>query len=212
MRDSCFLSAAFNSILICTSTHLIFILSQILSAVLPSGRTHLLQISPQHKYISKSKMSFNAYMVDFLGVSRGIFVQTDECGRDTGHLYQVIGDMQNGMIHAHKEIKRPNNSSRFIGTVSASQYSQVRTVCDSITAGPPKIDPANSLRHYQEWTNSVVEMLYAREVLQRPNPLSMSTQFQHTSRLVDQCCSPINDSRSFDWLSASRMQAPGMAM
>ncbi|CAD6448130.1 4583b6aa-05a9-426b-b377-8bfd89c9e3a6 [Sclerotinia trifoliorum] len=157
-------------------------------------------------------MSFNVYMVDFLGVSRGIFVQTDECGRDSGHLYQVIGDMQNGMIHAHKEIKRPSNSSRFIGTVSTSQYSQVRAICDSITAGPPKIDPVNSLRHYQEWTNNVVEMLFARGVLQTPNPLSMPTQFQHASRRVDQCCSPINDSRSFDWLSASRMQAPGMAM
>ncbi|ESZ98422.1 hypothetical protein SBOR_1203 [Sclerotinia borealis F-4128] len=157
-------------------------------------------------------MSFNVYMVDFLGISRGIFVQTDERGSDSGHLYQLTGDMLNGMVHAHKEIKRPSNSSKFIGTVSTSQYSQVCAVCDSITAGPPKIDPANSLRHYQEWTNEVVEMLFARGVLQRPNSLSMSTQFQNTSRRVDQCCSPIYDSRSFDWLGASRMQAPGMAM
>ncbi|TGO49241.1 hypothetical protein BCON_0216g00150 [Botryotinia convoluta] len=157
-------------------------------------------------------MSFNVYMVDFLGISRGIFVQTDEQGSDSGHLYQVIGDMQNGMINSHKEIKRPNNASRFIGTVSVSQYSQIRAICDSITAGPPKIDPANSLRHYQEWTNSVVELLFARGVLQRPNPLSMSTQLQNASRRVDQCCSPIYDNRSFDWISASRLQAPGMAM
>lgn len=151
-------------------------------------------------------------MVDFLGISRGIFVQTDERGSDSGHLYQVMGDMQNGMFHTHKEIKRPNNATRFIGTVSTSKYSQIGTVCDSIIAGPPKIDPANSLRHYQEWTNQVVEMLFATGVLQRANPLLMSTQFQNSSRRMDQCCSPVYDSHSFDWLSASQMQAPGMAM
>ncbi|PQE08174.1 hypothetical protein CJF31_00008249 [Rutstroemia sp. NJR-2017a BVV2] len=157
-------------------------------------------------------MSFSVYNVDFLGISRGIFVQTNEHGNDSGHLYQVVGDMQNGMVHAHKEAKRPYNSSRFIGTVSASKYSQLRNICDSVTAGPPKIDPANSLRHYQEWTNQVVELLFAQGVLQKPTALTMPTQLQYASSRADQCCSPIYDNRSFDWLSASRMHGSGMAI
>ncbi|KAG4031607.1 hypothetical protein MFRU_009g03670 [Monilinia fructicola] len=115
-------------------------------------------------------MSFNVYMIDLLGNSRGIFVQTSERGSDSGHLYQVIGDIKNGMIDAHREIKRPKNSSKFIGTVSKSQYSQVRVVCDSITAEPLEIDSVNSLRHHREWVNQVIDVFLLGETKNGPIP------------------------------------------
>ena len=126
-------------------------------------------------------MSYNVYQVAFSGMPRDhltIFVETEERGQGTGFIYQVAGDIQNGMAHKHKETKRPEDSltfvpggKKFIGKVSHANYSRIRTICDAIPPpkkqfnGPKRLFPKEPLRRCQEWTNEAVQALTAAGVL-----------------------------------------------
>jgi len=98
-----------------------------------------------HSEISVVTMSFNVYLVDFMGMPRnhhGIFVETHEDGDKTGYLYQVTGNIQTGMIHEHKKAKQPEMSNSFgglkqlIGTVTPNNYVYIRSVVNGVP--PPK--------------------------------------------------------------------------
>ncbi|TVY16826.1 hypothetical protein LARI1_G004454 [Lachnellula arida] len=134
-------------------------------------------------------MSFNVYLVESLGAPRNhraIFVETEECGTGSGYLYQVSGNIQNGMIHAHKQTKQPETSPTFtgvkelIGTVTSSNYAHIRSVVDGIPApkkqfdGPKKIFPNEPLRRCHEWTDEAIQALRDRGILQRPGSPSTS--------------------------------------
>ena len=140
-------------------------------------------------------MSYKVYMVDFLGRSGGIFVETEDKGLESGYLYQVIGDIQNGTIHSHKEARRPVSASKFIGTVSISNYPEIRTICNNITP-EPSIDPYGASRRCQEWTKQVIDVLFSRGILERPNPMAIPLR---QWKRIDQCESPLSANLTFDW-------------
>jgi hypothetical protein len=120
------------------------------------------------------------YMVTSIGMPRNhiaIFVETHESGPGTGYIYQVSGNIQQGMFHNHRPGARPEEdkdsfflSKELLGQVSKQRYDdgEFKRVCDSI--GPPpkqfdgrkKIDPNKPLRRCGEWAEDGVNKL--REV------------------------------------------------
>jgi hypothetical protein len=128
-------------------------------------------------------MSFNVYLVDYMGMLRNhhcIFVETHEDGPKTGYVYQVTGNIQTGMIHEHRKAEQPEISNNFgglkrlIGTVPSNNYVNIRIAVNSIPPpkkqfdGPKKIYPDEPLRRCQEWTYEAIQTLIDRGILQLP--------------------------------------------
>ena len=125
--------------------------------------------------------SYTVYRVEYLGLPRNhhaIFVETNEQGNYTGHLFQVTGDIQQGMSFEDKPAKQPENSGSYqeklqIGTVTHMNYPQIKTICESIPpprkqfAGPKRIYPNEPLRRCQEWTAEATQALVDAHVLQQ---------------------------------------------
>jgi hypothetical protein len=123
-------------------------------------------------------MSYNAYVVAFIGAPRDhhtIFIETNSDG--SGYIYQVAGDIQNGMSHSHKPGKKPEDSytfvsKEFIGTVSTANYPQVATICNGIPPpkkqfqGPRRLYPNEPLRRCQEWNGEAIQALKSAGVLE----------------------------------------------
>ncbi len=123
-------------------------------------------------------MSYNVYLASYIGAPRNhqaIFVETEP--DNSGRVFQVKGDIQNGMTYESKPAKRPDDSATFvekvfIGTVSEANFSRIHSICDGIT--PPakqfdlakRLNPQVPLRRCQEWTNEAVQALKTEGVLE----------------------------------------------
>jgi hypothetical protein len=83
-------------------------------------------------------MSYNVYRTAYLGVPRdhhAIFVET--AGDGTGYIFQVTGDIQNGMRYECKAGKKPENSASFLnkmflGWVATTNWGRIGEICSSI--------------------------------------------------------------------------------
>jgi hypothetical protein len=116
-------------------------------------------------------MSYNVYLISYLGAPRdhhAIFVETNP--DLSGYIFQVSGDIQNGMYFNHKSAKKPEESASFVskeylGKVSKAQYDQIQTTVETIEPpkkqfnGPRRINPQEPLRRCQEWTKDAIQAL-----------------------------------------------------
>lgn len=123
-------------------------------------------------------MSYKVYKVSYLGGQRdhhSIFVETESDG--SGVIFQVTGDIQNGMRYESKSAKKPEDSHSFVskeylGTVSAANYSSIGTVCSSNPPpkkqfnGPKRLYPSEPLRRCQEWTAETIRELQSKGIIE----------------------------------------------
>lgn len=123
-------------------------------------------------------MSYTVYLVAYAGMPRdhhAIFIEENE--DKSGRVYQVIGDIQNGMSFDTKPAKMPDNSASFqskteIGTVTAAKKSRILEICRCMPPpkkqfqGPKKLYPNEPLRRCQEWTAEAIDALRVAQVLQ----------------------------------------------
>ncbi|KAJ5343372.1 uncharacterized protein N7506_003196 [Penicillium brevicompactum] len=124
-------------------------------------------------------MSYTVYRVSYAGLPRdhhAIFVEMNN--DQSGHLFQVTGDIQNGMKHNDKPAKKPEESGtyqskEFIGRVAAADFARILPTCESIP--PPKkqfegarrLYPKEPLRRCQEWTQEAVNALVNAGILKK---------------------------------------------
>lgn len=127
---------------------------------------------------------YNVYWVESSGMPRNhvaIFVETHESGLDTGHNFQVSGNIQQGMYHNHRPGKKPEEdeqsaffSKRVIGKPPKSVYDdgQFRRVCDLVEPppkqfnGPQRLVPRSKpLRRCGEWAGEAVKRLRSEGIL-----------------------------------------------
>ncbi|KAH0371108.1 hypothetical protein KCU65_g2164, partial [Aureobasidium melanogenum] len=122
-------------------------------------------------------MAFNVYLVISAGAPRdhhAIFVETKP--DSSGQIFQVTGNIQNGMSYETKSDGRPEDSLSYqgktlLGTVTAADYSQIDSVCRTIPP-PPKqfqgakrLNPQEPLRRCQEWTADAIDILRSRRII-----------------------------------------------
>lgn len=107
-----------------------------------------------------------------------LFVETHEAGTQTGHVYNVQGEIQNGMVFEQKTTSKPEESPVFadkklLGTVSESGYARFLPVCQTIPVpkkqfdGPKRLYPKEPLRCCQEWAAEAIQALTEEGVLQK---------------------------------------------
>ncbi|KAJ2894820.1 hypothetical protein MKZ38_007201 [Zalerion maritima] len=124
-------------------------------------------------------MSYQVFLVEYLGVPlnhHAIFVETTP-ENGTGYIFQVIGNIQNGMEYENKVGYRPEESQSFVsksflGSVDAVNYGRIGEICSSIP--PPKkqfqgsrrLYPGEPLRRCHEWTQDAIAELSNAGVLQ----------------------------------------------
>ena len=123
-------------------------------------------------------MSYKVYLVSYEGIPRehhAIFFETEE--DESGSIYQVSGNIQEGMKHDHKKAKKPENSATFVskeylGTTSHANYSLVEEICNNIEAPKKQFErarrlyPNEPLRRCQEWTKDAIQALKSSGVLE----------------------------------------------
>jgi hypothetical protein len=96
----------------------------------------------------------------------------------SGHVFQVTGDIQNGMKHNDKPAKKPEESGTYqskevIGRVAAADFTRIKPTCESIPApkkqfeGPRRLYPNEPLRRCQEWTQEAVNALVNAGILKK---------------------------------------------
>ena len=123
---------------------------------------------------------YNVYLVSCQGLPQdhhAIFVEIESDG--SGYIYQVSGDIQKGMTHAHKKAKKPEDSASYISnskdkleTVSIAKFPQVKQICDNISPpkkqfdGAKRLYPYEPLRRCQKWTAEAIEELKNAGVLE----------------------------------------------
>lgn len=119
---------------------------------------------------------YQVYRVEYDGAPNheAIFVETNEDGATTGHMYHVTGNTLRGMTYEHKRARQPESSATFVakhrlGTISAADYSAVDGICRSIpvpgaqfTLGGKKLRPNEPIRRCGEWTRDAIHELRAR--------------------------------------------------
>ncbi|KAH8884176.1 hypothetical protein GQ53DRAFT_830100 [Thozetella sp. PMI_491] len=121
---------------------------------------------------------YPVYLVEYLGAPRNhhaIFVETRT--DESGELFHVKGDIQNGMSYEAKPMsKKPEMSATFVsktklGQVNVKDLHLVDSICSNNPPpakqfnGPRRIDKNKPLRRCQEWTSETVAELKARGVL-----------------------------------------------
>ncbi|KAM5429223.1 hypothetical protein McanMca71_007748 [Microsporum canis] len=125
-------------------------------------------------------MSYPVYLIVSGGLPRNhhaIFVETNESGEKTGHLFQVTGNIQNGMSFEQRPENEPESSASFIskrgiGTVTHASYSRIQSICESIPPpkkqfeGAKRLSPLEPIRRCQEWTGEAINALRDAQVLQ----------------------------------------------
>ena len=123
-------------------------------------------------------MAYNVYKVSYLGVPinhLAIFVETNS--DRSGYIYQVVGDIQNGMSYGHKSAKKPEESVTFlekvyIGTVSTTNYPRIESIVNGVEPpkkqfnGPERINPQEPLRRCGKWTAEAVQALENANVIE----------------------------------------------
>lgn len=117
-------------------------------------------------------MSYNVYRVASVGFPRdhhSIFVETQD--DQSGWIFEVVGNIQNGMIHRDTEAKKPELSVTFqekvlIGKIVAANFHQIKPICESVPApkkqfdGAQRICPEEPSRRCQEWTKEAINALH----------------------------------------------------
>lgn len=109
-----------------------------------------------------------------------IFVETHESGVGTGHIFQVSGNIQQGMFHNHHRGSRPEEdetsvfvSKSYLGKVRRTDYDNgcFRDVCDNMEPppkqfdGPKRLFPGKKLRRCGEWAKDVAQKLREENIL-----------------------------------------------
>lgn len=121
---------------------------------------------------------YTVYLVAYVGVPRdhhAIFVETRP--DRSGHLFHLIGNIQNGMAFQNKPGKDPRTSNSYlsmtcIGTVKEEDYSRILPVVEAIP--PPakqfeknqRLYPNTPLRRCQEWAAEGIEALKREGIVQ----------------------------------------------
>jgi hypothetical protein len=122
-------------------------------------------------------MSYKVYQVSSLGTSldhQALFVETNTDG--SGHVYQVVGDIQNGMSYGHRISTRPEEEvihigKQYVGTVSIADFTRVEFVVNTVPRpkkqfdGPKRVNPQEPLRRCGEWTKEAIQALKDAGVL-----------------------------------------------
>ncbi|KAH8171271.1 hypothetical protein LIA77_08038 [Sarocladium implicatum] len=125
-------------------------------------------------------MPFTLYLVQSLGAPRNhhaLFIKLDEQD-GSGWLFNVEGNIQQGMTYESRATDAPEKSSTFLsmsplGVVSDDSLEEIEELCRSNPApekqfdGPKRIDSKKPLRRCQEWTAEMVELLEREGVLRR---------------------------------------------
>ncbi|KAF2793233.1 hypothetical protein K505DRAFT_188797, partial [Melanomma pulvis-pyrius CBS 109.77] len=109
-------------------------------------------------------MSYNVYLRETIGAPRNhhaIFVET-ELDR-SGVIFQVVGNIQQGMAFDHKRAGPAEESEsclglELIGTVKIANFGMIQPTVEIIPPphkqfnGPTRTNPNVPLRRCQEWT------------------------------------------------------------
>ncbi|EAS30404.2 uncharacterized protein CIMG_05883 [Coccidioides immitis RS] len=128
-------------------------------------------------------MSYNVYRVSSAGMPRdhhAIFIETNNPAIGCGHIYQVTGNIQGGMLYEDKPTAfPPEHDPSFlgkvlIGTVEAAMHPDTfRRVCYSVSPptkqfeGPHRLFPQEPIRRCQEWTSETIDALTDAGILKR---------------------------------------------
>ncbi|KAI9809074.1 MAG: hypothetical protein M1825_002363 [Sarcosagium campestre] len=113
-------------------------------------------------------MSYKLYRTEDVGVPldhHAIFVETATDG--SGRLFQVTGNIQEGMKYECEGGKKPEMSLSFVdkvflGQVATTNWDRFGEICSSIPppkqqfAGPKRLYPKEPLRRCQEWTQEAI--------------------------------------------------------
>lgn len=124
-------------------------------------------------------MFYNVYRVAEAGMPRdhhAIFVETTR--NSEGHIFQVTGNIQSGMVHDDKPGPKPEETAGYIGKillgrVAVDKFPRIKSICESVPAPKKQFDlnrrlyPQEPLRRCQEWTAEAIEALVGAGVLQR---------------------------------------------
>ena len=153
----------------------------------PRAKSHSPSPTPSNpKAKSKSPSpepatTYQVFLVEYLGngerTHHSIFVETNEDGPRTGHIYHVEGTILTGMRYVSKRAKQPESSASFstkhnIGTVCLTDYHRIDSLCQ--TVDPParqmrlngqKLYPNQPLRRCQEWTAETIALLKHERVV-----------------------------------------------
>ena len=123
-------------------------------------------------------MAHQVYLVVSAGLSpldhHAIFVEMESDG--SGQIFQVTGNIQNGMTYEQKSAKKPEDSATFhekkhLGQVSTIDFPRLQQVCEGIAVpekqfdGPKRLYPKKPLRRCQEWTKDAVEALISAQLI-----------------------------------------------
>jgi len=123
-------------------------------------------------------MSYNVYLREHVGGARNhhvIFVQTESNGG--GFIFQVAGNIQQGMAFDHKRAKSSEESETClgqekIGTVTKANFDRIQSIVETLPPppkqfnGPKRINPSVPLRRCQEWTADAIQLLKDEGVLE----------------------------------------------
>ena len=121
------------------------------------------------------------YHVVFLGEPshESIFIETNEQGQSTGHLYHVIGSILNGMTYEDKAMGNPKDSVSFekmsiIGIILSSDIPRFESVCRSVEVPgrqldlrSRRLDPSKPLRRCGEWTADAILALHQQGIVRQ---------------------------------------------
>lgn len=119
------------------------------------------------------------YLVSSAGLPRdhhAIFIEMND--DLSGHVFQVTGNIQNGMTYEDKPSKKPEDSATYqgkelIGKIAAADFARIKPTCQSIPApkkqfeGPRRLYPNEPLRRCQEWTQEAVNALVDAGILMK---------------------------------------------
>jgi hypothetical protein len=125
-------------------------------------------------------MSYSVYLVAYMGGPmdhHAIFVETQPDDPESGCIFQVIGDIQQGMRYGHKKARNPEKSATYLlktylGMVFEINYGRMQAVVETVPP-PPKqlsrgrrINPEEPLRRCQKWTADAIRALRDAGVLE----------------------------------------------
>lgn len=105
-----------------------------------------------------------------------LFVKTHEAGPQTGHIYNVQGDIQSGMVYEAKATEEPEKSPVFaekkrIRTFSKDDHPRFVAIHQNIPApkkqfkGARRLYPKEPLRRCQDWAEEAVDALVEQKVV-----------------------------------------------
>lgn len=139
-------------------------------------------------------MFYNVYRVSSSGLPRdhhALFVETNN-NDQSGWIFQVTGNIQQGMTYEDKSEQKPGDSATYqdrvcLGKVAVANFDGIKPICESIPAPrkqfdrPRRLYPREPIRRCQEWTAEVVDALRAAGVLEGESQSQNQSQSQSQS-------------------------------